>query len=151
MSICDCSHRTFESFDDIHFAVMADASSGVYRDWRYQPIYAEEQIPFSNRQIVELIGFTPAVLEWTITFACRHQFHAMIARQGTIGTLRCFADFQSAKGTQISRGNPSRVYEVLDQVLLKSLGDPQNFPDGYVEVSAVFQRAIDPVTRLAVV
>ncbi len=150
MTICLCSPETFTGFDDIRFDIQADTQSGVYTDWGgIEPIYAEQQVPFSNQVVRELIGFSPAIVTWRLQFACRHQYYALLARLGTTGTLTVLADYQSLKGTQITRGNPATVYEQLDQVLLRALPVRELHPDGYTEVEATWQRSVDPVTRLA--
>lgn len=150
MTICLCSPDTFTGFDDIRFGILADEQSGVYTDWGgIEPIYAEEQVPFSNIVVRELIGFSPAIVTWRLQIACRHQYYALLSRLGTTGTLTVLAGYQSLRGTQITRGNPAKVYEALDQVLLRAMPVRELHPDGYTEVEAVWQRSVDPVTRLA--
>lgn len=149
--ICNCRCTSETGFDDIRFGIRRDKGSGMYRDWGgIEPIYAEEQIPYSNITIRELIGFTPAIVTWRLWFGCRHQYEAFLSRLGTAGTLTCLAGYQSLKGEQTTLGNPPRVYEQLDQVLLRAMPTRERYVDGVIEVDATFERAADPVTRLAV-
>lgn len=138
-------------FDDIRFAILADPDADVYRDWDgMEPIYAEEQIPYSNIVVSELIGFTPATVTWRLELS-RDAYHALLARLGTSGTLTVLAGYQSLRGEQVTRGTPGRVYERLDQVRLRALPRREHHVDGSVEIEATFERAVDPVTRRAVV
>jgi hypothetical protein len=149
---CECATSAFTSFDGIRFEILADPQSGVYRDWDgMEPIYAEEQVPYSNIVVRELIGFTPAVVTWRLQIPCRHRYNDLLARIGYVGELVVLANYQSLTGTQTTLGNPAQVYEVLDNVLLRAMPTREHHVDGYREVECVFERAFDPVSRLATV
>lgn len=146
---CECG--AFTGFDGIRFEILADRDSGVYRDWGgMEPIYAEEQIPYSNLVTRELMGFTPALVTWRLQIPCQESYNALLARLGTVGTLTVLAGYQSLKGEQTTLGNPPMVYELLDNVLLRAMPTREHHPDGFREVEATFQRAFDPASRLAV-
>lgn len=152
MSQCDCSCTAFTGFDGIRFEILADPNSGVYTDWGgMEPVYVREQIPYSNRWTRELIGFTPAVVTWRIQISCKHRYNELLARIGTVGELTVLANYQSLKGTTTTLGNPARLYEVLDEVLLVAMPVREHHVDGYREVEITFERAFDPVSRLATV
>lgn len=138
------------NFDGIPFMVHVDPASGVYRDWSgMEPIFIDEQIPYSNLTVSELIGFTPAVVTWRLEMR-REDYYALLSRLGTTGTLTVLAGYQSLKGTQITRGNPGVVYEQLDNVRLRAMPSREHHVGGIVEVEATFERAVDPVMRTAV-
>lgn len=146
-----CSCGAFTGFDGIRFEILADAGSGVYLDWGgMEPIYARQQIPYSNQVVRELIGYSPAVVTWRLQI-CRDDYPDLLARIGTVGDLTVLAGYQSLAGTQTTLGNPPAVYEVLDQVLLSAMPTREFHVDGYVEIDATWERAFDPVSRLAVV
>lgn len=139
------------NFDDIHFRIEADARSGVYSDWNITPIEVSEMVPYSSIWITEHIGYQPATVTWRLEFDDRETYFAFLAKLRAVGTLTILAGFQSLKGTQVTLGNPPRVYEVLDQVKLVRIADQSLEVGGTSSCSATFERNVDPITRLAVI
>lgn len=137
-------------FDEIPFSVEADSSSGVYTDWTIEPIEVQEIVPYSSIWITEHIGYQPAQVSWRLVFDDRETYFAFLAKLRTVGTLTVLAGFQSLKGTEVTRGNPPRVYEVLDQVKLARISNQSLEIGGETSCTATFERMVDPVTRLAV-
>lgn len=142
---------SFCTFDDIPFHVMADSTSGVYSDWTIEPIEVQEMVPYSSIWITEHIGYQPAQVTWKLELDDRDTYFAFLAKLRTVGTLTVLAGFQSLKGTEETRGNPPRVYDVLDQVKLTRIRNQAIHVDGSVSCSVTFERLVDPITRLAVV
>lgn len=139
------------TFDKIPITILADPRSGVYRDWTIEAIENAEQIPYSGLWVEEEIGYARAVVTWTLAFATRDDYFAFLAKLRQIGTLVVLAGFQSLKGTQVQRGNPARVYDVLDEVRVARIENVRLYVGGEAEADVTFTRTVDPVTRLAVV
>lgn len=151
MSVCGCDNQGHEGFDGVHFEVMADQGSGVYRDWVIKERLVQTTIPGTNRVYDEHMGFDPARVSWTLSFCCQDAYHALLARYGMTATLTVLYDYQSLKGTGPPTMITGRLYEHLDNVLLLDIDDTPHFVDGSIEADVTFRRTVDPVTRLAVV
>lgn len=139
------------NFDKIYFRIEADPLSGVYTDWRIEPIEVSELVPYSSIWITEHVGYEPARVTWQLNFDDREAYFAFLAKLRTVGTLTVLAGFQSLKGEQKTLGNPARLYELLDQVKLVGIADQALEVDGSASCRATFERLVDPITRLAVV
>ena len=139
------------SFAGIGIEILADPKSGVYRDWTIDPVENAELVPYSSIWVEEHIGYARAVVTWTLAFATREDYFAFLGQLRQVGDLVVLAGYQSLKGTQTQKGNPARVYDVLDEVKLARVDNARFFPGGDVEVEATFQRTVDPATRLAVI
>lgn len=150
MSVCACDPTRLikTGFDDIPFRVIRRGERGEYADWIITPVSQETHIPGTNITYVETMGYLPARVTWPLEFCCSAAYYALLARYRTAGTLTVLAGFQSLKGTQATYGN--RVYERLDQTFLYAIDETPHFVGGVVQASVTFWRAVDPVTREAV-
>ncbi len=151
MSICDCRHDLLTGFDDVPFRIMRGGQAGEYRDWIIKPVVQITHIPGTNRTYTEHLGYEPARATWTLRFCCVEGFNALLARYMTVGTLTVLHGYQSLRGSAEPQHILGRDYEMLDNVFLLDIGDTPHFVGGAVEAEATFQRAVDPVTRLAVI
>ncbi len=151
MVICSCAFDAspFTGFDDVRFRLLVDQQTGELADWAFAPIIVSKHVPNSNNTVNQIMGTPAAKVTWQLWFDCHHHFEALLGRQGTLGTLRILTGLQSLLGTQESYLD--RVYDLLDQTMLLSLASTVRYRDGHIESQATFQRAVDPVTRLAVV
>ena len=103
------------TFDDIPFGVETGRAAS-YTDWQIETRDRSEMVPYSNILITEHIGYAPAQVTWRLHFYRRADYFAFLAKLRTVGTLKVYAGLQSLKGTQVTLGNPPRVYDVLDNV-----------------------------------
>ena len=135
-------------FDGIPFDILTPME-----DWQIRAIRVKEMVPYSNIHITEHIGYAPATATWTLMFHTRNDWFEFVARVGsdTPGTLTIPYGLQSLKGTQITRDNPPRVYDVLDNVSIDNVGQSTMYRGGRVKVLVTFERLVDPITRLAVI
>lgn len=135
-------------FDDIRFTILITGREDVYPGWRFAPTIVTRHIPGSNRAIVQHMGTPPASLSLRLEMADVDAYRALLARIGTVGSLVLLADFTSARGAVWHEHD--RDYERLDDVLLAGLADEAFRVGGEVEVTATFQRAMNPLTGKAV-
>lgn len=149
MTRCGCDRAIRTGFDDIPFRVKRTGRAGEYADWTIKPVSSETHIPGTNITYVETMGYLPARVTWLLEFCCSTAYHALLARYRTAGTLMVVAGLQSLKGTQVTYGN--RVYEQLGGTLLYDIGETPHFAGRMIEAAVTFWRAVDPVTREAVI
>ena len=139
------------NFDDIPFAIEADPRSGVYTDWSIQAIETSEMVPYSSIWVTEIIGYEPARVMSNLDFERREDYFAFLGKLQSVGTLMVLHGYQSLLGTEVTLGNPPRVYDVLDNVKVSRIANQSIEVDGHVTCSVTFERLVDPVTRMAVV
>lgn len=149
MSNGTVSYDLKTGFDGVLFDIAADPRSGVYRDWIIRPVVRETHIPGTNRTYIERLGYEPARVTWTLRFWHPNDYYDLLEKYLMTGTLTVLAGYQSLKGTDYH--HLGHDYTELDNVVLREIGDSPHFVDGVVETEVTFQRAVDPVTRLAVV
>ena len=138
------------TFDDIPFGVETGRAAS-YTDWQIETRDRSEMVPYSNILITEHIGYAPAQVTWRLHFYRRDDYFAFLAKLRTVGTLKVHVGLQSLKGTQVTLGNPPRVYELLDNVKIAEIRNQTLFIDGGAECDVTFERMVDPITREAVV
>jgi hypothetical protein len=136
---------------EVPFRIQAEGNSVTYRDWTIKPVLVQTHIPGTNETVVEHLGFHPAVVAWTLRFASTAEYEQLLELSMRMGTLRVLAGLQSLKGSAVTDHLLGRDYELLDEVLLLDIDDTPHLIGGQVTARVTFQRAVDPVTRLAVV
>ncbi len=139
---------TLIGFDGIPFSVLIQGREDVYPGWHFPAAIVTRQIPGSYRSIVQNMGGGPATLTLRLEFATTEAFEAFHARLGTEGNLTLLAGFGKARGYRWQE--LGRVYDRLDHVLVADIRDEDHAIDGSVECTVTFQRAMNPVTGLAV-
>lgn len=137
------------SFDGIEFDILGITGT----DWDIPAARHKEHVPYSNITIVEHTGHGLARVTWDLLFHRRDDYFAFLARYGqaTPGTLMVPAGLQSLKGTVVTRGNPPVWMDVLDNVAIDEIGRRTLYRSGKAKVEVTFERAVDPISRTAVV
>ena len=148
MGGCTCERPIKTGFDDVPFWIER-TGAGQYPDWSIQPVSNETHIPGTNITYVESMGYLPARVTWVLELCCRTAYQALLARYRTYGTLTVLAGLQSLKGTQATYDN--RVHERLDHTYLHDIDGTSHLVGGVIRATVTFWRAVDPVTREAVV
>lgn len=131
----------------VRFRIARDGD-GEYRDWDYRPTIVTDHIPGSNIAVSQYLGTPPVTVTWRLEFDDVAMYRRFRARLATTGTLTILAGFSSAQG--VVEVIQDYRYEHLDGVQLMAIEDVVFDIDGIVSCAATFQRAMDPVTGLAV-
>lgn len=138
--------------DFIHFHIYeTGGNSGEYTDWEIRENTVETHIPGTNITVVESLGFYPATVTHLVAFDNRDDYYRFCGYQGQIGTLRIIYGTQNLRGEVYSDHLLGFDYELLDNVRIADIGSGSHKVDGKVECRASFSRAVDPLTRLAVI
>lgn len=135
-------------FDDVRFTILIQGNEAVYPGWHFPTSLVTRPIPGSYRAIVQHMGGGPATLTLRLEFDSEDAFNAFHARLGTEGDLVLLAGFSKARGDRWHQ--LGRDYDRLDHVLLADIKDDAHEIGGVVTCAATFQRAMNPVTGLAV-
>lgn len=134
-------------FDGVRFSIVR-GRGGEYPDWEYRPRIVTRHIPGSNTAVSQYLGTPPATVTWELEFDDVAMFRRFRAKLALSGTLTVLANFGSAQG--VVEVIQDRVYEHLDAVQLLEIDGVAFDLDGVVTCSATFQRAMNPLTGLAV-
>lgn len=108
-------------------------------DWSFESISNTRHIPGSNRNVTQLLGKGPQTITYRLWLDSRADLESLKGSVQNTGTLVLFAAMTSA--TEATVDIHGELYVEIPDVTLMSLGVPELFPDGTVEVDAVFQRA----------
>ena len=133
------------------FDLRVEGRAAKLADWTTPLIAATHVIPFATVPVssVEVIAFGPSTVSWRLWLASREDYRKLRAKLGSTDELMVLANLQSQGDSQQDAGV---LYDVLPQTTLMALDNAEFEIDdcGGCEVTATFQRQIDPATGLAV-
>lgn len=127
------------SFGGVPIRIMWPDTSLSMPDWEPQPISNTRHIPGSNRNITQTLGLGPHRVTHRLWLDTHDDYRDLEALLQTEGTLVLFAEMTTAAGTHVDIHGEGHLQ--ITSVLLASLSDRALFPDGTVEVTAVFEKS----------
>lgn len=107
-------------------------------DWGFASHHTTRHVPGSNRNVTQLLGKGVQTVTYRLSLETRQDLVDLKERVQETDTLVLYAAMTSTPDTYVDLHGSG--YVEIANVLLLSLGTPEIFPDGTVEVDATFQR-----------